>query len=337
MGRLDEPLNTFWQLFFLPRGGSRWADHAASLATATNGGLILVSPDGRSLLVGVRPTNLLNFSPLVTTPGGGRVWSPLPPVAGLADRPDALATGSNGALLALTTSGRAGEVLSSSPHNPRWATLITGRSLASSPPGRGCGILALTAVAYDASGSALVGAACDQPGVAAVYVHQSGSWRQAGPKLPASLADDRAEVLSLRESGSGIVALIGLTGAAGRSLVGARLPAGSSTWTLSPSLDLTSSAQLLSFGPATGSRLFVLLSAGSGASRVEITGGTPAAWNALPEIEKGVATVAFGSDGRIDALVAGGTTMRDYVLHARSDHWQLGQTMSVNILYGSSQ
>jgi len=41
MGHLDQPLNTFWQLFFRPTGGALWSDRAAALAVATNGGLVV--------------------------------------------------------------------------------------------------------------------------------------------------------------------------------------------------------------------------------------------------------------------------------------------------------
>ncbi|MCU1495830.1 MAG: hypothetical protein JWO62_3594 [Acidimicrobiaceae bacterium] len=335
MGRLDEPLNTFWQLFFLPAGGSRWSDDAASLAAATNGGLVLASPDGHSLLVGVRPTDLLSFSPLVST-SDGRSWSPGLPVTGLANRADALASAPSGATLALTSGAATADVLVTSRRRTGWTTLVTERALATSAAGRSCGVVALTAVAYDATGSALVGTACARPGVSGLYGEQAGSWRLVGPKLPSSLAGDRSEVLGVQQTSSGTAALIGLSGASGRSLVGAFRRAGTSAWSLSPALRVTSSEQLVSFGPATGSRLFVLLSSGSGDSRIAVLGGPRASSSELPGLSAKASTVSFASSGRVDALVAKGTTMTDYVLAAGSPRWKLSQTMSVGILYGSS-
>ena len=62
MGHLDQPLNTFWQLFFRASGTSSWSNATSTLATATNGGLIIATPDGQSVEVGIRPANRLTFS-----------------------------------------------------------------------------------------------------------------------------------------------------------------------------------------------------------------------------------------------------------------------------------
>ena len=43
MGRLDEPLNTFWQLFYRPNGAVAWSNRVEATATATNGGLVLAA------------------------------------------------------------------------------------------------------------------------------------------------------------------------------------------------------------------------------------------------------------------------------------------------------
>ena len=41
MGHLDDPDNTFWQLFFRPAGSIAWSNQVEATATATNGGLVL--------------------------------------------------------------------------------------------------------------------------------------------------------------------------------------------------------------------------------------------------------------------------------------------------------
>ena len=60
MGHLDQPLNTFWQLFFRARGTSSWSNATSTLALATNGGLIIATPDGQSVEVGIRPAKSLD-------------------------------------------------------------------------------------------------------------------------------------------------------------------------------------------------------------------------------------------------------------------------------------
>ena len=108
MGHLDQPLNTFWQLFFRPRGGRFWSDQAAALAVATNGGLVLVRR-GAGSSIGIRAVNKLDYSPLIVT-SDARSWSPAGPIGALADEPDALAISAGGEAMALLGQheGRAG-------------------------------------------------------------------------------------------------------------------------------------------------------------------------------------------------------------------------------------
>ncbi len=67
MGNLQQPLNTFWQLFFRAPGAASWSNKVEAAATATNGGLVLASAEGRSVIVGIRPSARLTFSHLITT------------------------------------------------------------------------------------------------------------------------------------------------------------------------------------------------------------------------------------------------------------------------------
>ncbi len=113
MGHLDQPLNTFWQLLFRAKGATRWSDYASALAVATNGGLLVTTPNGRSLVVGIRPANLLDYSPLLTTANSGRTWIPASPVSALAGHTDSLAIQPGGRALALTNEGSGTEVLAS--------------------------------------------------------------------------------------------------------------------------------------------------------------------------------------------------------------------------------
>lgn len=103
MGAASGP-NEFWQLFALPAGG-RWA-LVTPPDVATNGAIALAPSAGRSLAAGIRPSLLLGFSPVTSTPDGGRSWSADSPESGLASVPDALAASPDGRhLIALTRSG----------------------------------------------------------------------------------------------------------------------------------------------------------------------------------------------------------------------------------------
>ena len=90
----------------LPAGGRQW-----KLATppdvATNGAFAVSVTGAQSLAAGVRPSQLLRFSPVTSTANGGRTWQAGPPDPGLAEVPDALAAAPQGGqLLALDRTGR---------------------------------------------------------------------------------------------------------------------------------------------------------------------------------------------------------------------------------------
>lgn len=95
MGDLNQPLNTFWQLMFRPEGSSTWSDRVEATAVATNGGLAMAT-SASSLIVGVRPSDDLTFSPLISTTDSGRSWSNGLLDQGLAARPRSLAEGPAG-------------------------------------------------------------------------------------------------------------------------------------------------------------------------------------------------------------------------------------------------
>jgi hypothetical protein len=108
-GQLGSPATTYWQL--VHGAGSSWRLETPP-GVATNGGLVTsLGPHGQ-LVVGIEPSQRLLFSPLVSraTPTGPWTTGAVP--AGLAAVPDALATSSNGRLLAIVTTN-GGEVLSS--------------------------------------------------------------------------------------------------------------------------------------------------------------------------------------------------------------------------------
>ena len=184
MGNLTQPLNTFWQLFYRSNGSTSWSDKVQATAVATNGGLVLAAA-GKSLSVGVRPSNDLTFSPIISTVDSGRSWSNGLLTQGLAAHPEALATGPGGTALAIVDGRRGGEVLNSTQGLSSWRPLVSTNALSSGPSGRTCGLRAVTAVGY-ASGTAVLGASCDRSGATGIFVQEGARWQATGPNRPCS-------------------------------------------------------------------------------------------------------------------------------------------------------
>jgi len=335
MGHLDQPLNTFWQLFFRPNGSSRWSDDVSDLAVATNGGILLAPKNGRSLLVGVRPANLLDFSPLLVTPDSGRTWVPATPVAALAKAPDALATEPGGQALALVGAHKTTEILASKDGLTTWHELTTAAELGASRAGRSCRIGALSAIGF-AAGQALLGAGCARPGVVGIFTISPEGWKLVGPSLPASLDGDTVAVLGLLRTSRGICALLGVSSSNDRVLIGAWTNGPVSQWQLSQELKLQSSARGVSFGPYGAMGLFVLSSGAQGAEHLSSLPGPGTAWSSLPAPPPNTWTLAFGPAGRVDALAAKGTSFTDWRLDTGSARWTKRQVINVAIQYGSS-
>lgn len=332
MGDLQQRLNTFWQLFFRPLGGSNWSDQASGLAVATNGGLVVTTPGGKALAVGIRPANLLDYSPLLVTSDAGRTWSPAPPVAALAQQPDSLAFDGAKALALATVKG-GDEVLDSQGSVAGWHTLTTSEELGRSPAGRSCGLVSMTAVVY-AAGRPLVGASCRRPGVTGIFADSGGVWRVAGPKLLQSTNRARVDVLGLRQDAAGLWALLALSEGRRTSLLVAWTNGETKQWTLSPTLDIGSMA-LHSFGPDGGSGLFVLMTGPDSVERVALVSAPGAEWTHEPAPPAGTETMVFGPAGRVDALCVNDTRFTDWTL-LRSDRWAKRQAVNVPIEFGSS-
>jgi len=332
MGRLDEPLNTFWQLFYRPKGARPWSNQVEATATATNGGLVLASA-GPSLLVGVRPSVDLTYTPLISTSDGGRSWSDGLVVQELAARPDALAT-SGGRALALVNGGPGTEVLVDTGGISRWRILVTRAGLAAGGAGRSCDLGSLTSVGYMGA-QPLVGGSCGHAGVVGLFARDQGNWRLAGPALPHRFGQGRAEVLALGTWRDTTLVLVAVTGARGTDLLAARSgPAG--RWATSSPLPLATNEQVVSFGPGNGQELFALLQGPSGAYRLELAPAGGNAWQELPPPPAGTATVAFSSDAPTDALVANGTKFSSWSFNTGSKRWTEDQVMDVPLQYGSS-
>ncbi len=348
MGDLRQPANTFWQLFFRRHGARTWSNQVEATATATNGGLVL-APAGHSLLVGVRPSQLLTFTPLISTADAGGSWSTGLISQGLASRPTALAMSPGGGALALVN-GRGGpQVLESTGSLSSWRPLVTGKALASNPIDRRCEPGPLTSVGYRpttarqrAAGAPLaiptVGTSCRRPGVVGIFEELIGTWALVGPTLPRG--PGQAQVLDLLSAGDRLVALIGLSGgrnagSGGTSLLAAWAGIGT-PWALSAGLPLPKGDRLVSYGATPGGGLFVLVAQPGGENELAVVAPTSHAWRRLPPPPPGTTTVAFGPGSTVDALAAGRTVLTVWDLASDVGTWAKSQVVQVAIQYGSS-
>jgi hypothetical protein len=333
MGNLDQPANTFWQLLFRPAGTASWSDQVEATATATNGGLVLASAGGRSLIVGVRPAEDLTFSPLISTDDAARSWSNGLLTDGLAARLDALATANNGHALALVDVRDGTQVLRSAGDISTWRVLATDRALASGP-GRSCGLGSLTAISYFAN-HAVIGGSCSRPGIVGIFSQRGTSWPLVGPALPGSFEHGRVEVLALGSALGVGTALIAVTSGSKTSLLAAWSKSGR-RWTTSLPLSLAAGQQVASFGPANGSGLFVLLRGTSGKEGLAVSNGA-SHWRYLPVPPAGTVTVAFGARSPVVALVVTSeTVVTTWSLNASSARWRKTQSIHVSVQFGSS-
>jgi hypothetical protein len=357
MGDLGQPLNTFWQLLFRPNGTNSWSDRVEATAVATNGGLVLASGPG-SLVVGVRPSNDLTFSPLIATSNDGRAWSNGLLNQGLASRPQALAAGPGGAALAIVDGRGGAKVLRNTEGLSAWQVVTTGRTLASSPSSRACGPYAITSVGY-LLGHAVIGTSCARGGKAGIFIKRGGVWQLAGP--PLGSRPGRAEVLGILPSSGGLAVLLGLTGAtgprggsatrAGTTLIAAWASA-KGAWRTSGPLALGRDGHVVSFGATPAGGVFVVIAgsdgkkelavareAGAGARAGAATGTAAASgaeWSHLPAPPQATATVAYLPGGTVDALAVSKTVLTVWVLAPGSAQWVKGQVLDVPVQFGSS-
>jgi hypothetical protein len=329
MGGSAAEHNNFWQLFVRPAASDKWR-LATPPGVASNGGLVVASPGAGSLVTGFRPSQDLSFSPLATTHDNGSAWTPGLLDAALADVPDALAAAPGGAhLLALLASGGA-EL--SGPGGTGWAKLATRQTLAASAAGRRCGPARLTAAAFSPAGTPLLAASCTHPGTAGIFAYTSGTWRLAGPTLPATYAHQDISVLRLTTTAGTTTALLATGTGSGAQLLAAWSTGGSRAhWALSQPLPLHG-AKPTSASPGPGHTVAVVLT-GNHAQAITGPAGT---WQALPALPPGTATLAPEPAGGWDALAVHSTRLTIWQLRPGRTAWAAIQTISVFIQFGSS-
>ena len=320
--------NNFWQLFVRPAGTGRWR-LATPPGVASNGGLVVAGLGAGSVVAGFRPSQDLIYSPLAITHDNGTAWTPSLLDAALADVPDALAAAPGGGrLLALLGNG---EAELSGPGGTAWARLATRRSLAASPAGSHCGLGSLTAAAFSSSGVPLLAGGCARPGTAGVFAYAGGTWRLAGPALPAAYARRSVTVLRLTTTAGTTTALLAAgTGSAAR-LLAAWSTDGGARWALSPPLPLRG-ATLRSASSGPGGTVAVVLTG----NHAETITGTAGSWQRLPALPPATATLAPGPRGGWDALTVHRTRLAVWQLAPGGGAWAATQTINVPIQFGSS-
>ena len=333
MGQLDQPLNTFWQLFYRPAGSTTWSNQVEATAVATNGGIALAPTGGNGVMVGVVPSDLLTFTPIIVTDDGGRSWQDGLIDAGLAKTPDSLASDGAGRTLALTGDSTTAKVLSSAHGLSTWQTVTAEAQLAATPAGRRCGLTALTAVTYTAT-TPLVAGNCSNPGITGVFALRSGRWQAAGPP---TAPGSPVQVLGLRTQATVTTGLFATTSAADSpDLTAAWSIDGGQHWTESPRLLLAGSQQITSFGPAGGSGVFALVADPDGTDRLYTITTPGRTWSQLPPPPAGTATLAITTPGQPQALAVNNTKLTVWTLTPNSRQWTTTQTVPVNIQFGSS-
>ena len=336
MGGSAASEDNFWQLFTRPAGSATWT-LVTPPGVADNGGLVM-APAGRGpLVVGIRPSQGLTFSPLATTSDDGETWTPGLLDAGLADDADSLAVeSSSGQQFALLGNGTIEQAPSAaaSQHVPGWSKLAAQGSIASSASARSCRLSSLNAITVTQSGQLLAGGACDNPGTAGIFGYSGGAWHAAGPALPGTVAGDRVQVLRLTATPAGNVALL----LAGPDLFAAWTSDGGARWTVSPPLP-TGAAGVSSAAFGSGGAVGLLLSSGKTAT----ADGPGSPWQSLPTAPPDTALLAFipsaahaAKAGQVEALAAKGTRLTVWQLDAPAGTWTSVQTIIVPIQYGSS-
>ncbi len=325
MGHLDDPTNTFWELFTLPIGSQRWAQHTPP-DVADNGGLV-VAPTSTGAVVGFRPSELLSFSPLAATNDAGATYTPGLLSGGLANVPDALSVSPSGEAAALTTTG----ILTSAATLSGWQPVTTVAAIGASPTGQACGVRQVTAVMTTGT-DLVVGLSCSKPGVVGLLQRTGSAFEAASVQLPSADSHDVIDVLRIAAYQQGVAALIGVHSGSTTSYIAAwNSTPGSPTWTLSAPEPV--GGALVSTGVTSGSGFVVLTKTSSGALTAAVVAVPGKTWTQLATPPAGTATISISSD-RSDALVVGSDTFTDYQLTA--GQWVKAQTVQVAIPYGSS-
>ena len=328
MGQINDPANTYWQLFYRAAGSSQWVDDVAATATGTNGGVALAATAGH-LIAGVEPTQFLTFSPVVATSNAGRTWADGLLPAGLASTSQAIAASPGGAATALLGDvGQDQRLVTTASGLTQWRDLTTAGALAAAAPR--CGVNAIDSVAY-AGSTPVVGTSCSRPGAVGLFAVGAGGPVSSGPTLGAG--DGTVEVLALSGGVTSFAALLEEQTKDGARLVAAFSDLGLHGWTLSAPMTVDPRQPLTSVVNEPDHGFLVL----AGGALSSIDRGGP--WRTEPAPPAGTTGVAPLSGGGLAALVVGGTngtTLTDWDLPAGGRAWTHGPVLQVPILFDTT-
>lgn len=330
MGHLSQPLNTFWQLVTTATAtgaATSWHNDVEATATATNGGLA-VATAGATVMVGVRPSDELTYSPVVVTTDGGASWTSGVLPQGLAPATDALALDGADRAAAVVRTRSADEVVESAGSWTDWRATLTGPSLGSGA-GRACRPRALTAVGFVGS-TAVVGARCGATDAGALFVLDAGRAVAVGPPV----AGATEAVLGLRPAGGGLDALLELAHGPTATVEVAATTDGRH-WTTSAPLPL-GSARLGSYSSAADGTTAVELIGSGGRPTAWVHRPSAAAWQQLPDPPAATAVVALTGDDAPEALSVASTVLTVWQDPTGADTWSKHQVIDVPIQFGSS-
>jgi hypothetical protein len=326
-GRSDGHFDRFWQLFVDAGSTGRWV-LATPPGVATNGGLAVAgNATGSELLAGFGPSQYLTFSPLAFSSSSGQRWSP----GGLTSpldtpEPSALAFGGGGDALAI--SGRT--VLVEHGSLTSWKPLVTGAALQRDRATRPCDVGAIEAVGFDRTAAPIVATSCRRPGRVGVFTVSGGRWSPVPIETPPSLGTAAIDVVRL----SGSSALFAGDSHAVTSVFAAwPTAAAGATWSTSGPLRIVGRA--IASGTGAGRSVFVVTEVGQ-VEHAAIVAGPGRPWRALPVLPHGTTTIAVTPSGTTEALVVVGSRFSAWRLGENGRSWTKFQSLTIPIVYGSS-
>jgi len=208
---------------------------------------------------------------------------------------------------------------------------------------------------FPPAGTPLLAGTCAKPGIAGIFADQAGTWKPAGPPLPATLARQAITVLRLTRLADRTVALLAAGTGRAATLLAAWSSGNDTHWALSPPLRLNGTllaawssgndthwalspplrlngAQLASASFGSDGTAAVTLTANRG----ETITGAGASWQSLPVLPPGTATLAPAPAGGLDALAVHRSTLTVWHLAPGALAWHATQTIDVPIQFGTS-
>jgi len=336
MGRIDDPSNTFWEVFLRPAGSKSWVLRTPP-GVASNGGLVLSGAPSGSLTVGFLISADLKFSPIAQSADGGDKWSPGEIPLPLASTPDALAVGPSGDVLAIVASAQQ-SVLQTSGDLSSWGTLTSTKALTGAADS--CGVRDVTAVAYNDVAEPLLGLRCDQKGEIGMLAETTSSmtghpaWRDIA--LPLGPGIGTAVVTRLVSTSSGVTGLGQVADGKRTSIVAFWGGGSTDQWSGPTAFSVPGSWSVKATATGGGSGQGVAVLLGSGAQRrVEVVTGPGGSWVSLPPAPQAASGVsAVGSE--IEAFVVTGSRLAVWAWTTGATGWTQTASISVPVPYGSS-